>query len=106
VFRLFRLLLWLAVLCGFVWFGSTVPLGSKTLFEHLRAIGRTEEAHDLVEGAKEAARPIVHKVENTLTPDAGVRSVGHPGSVEQLKEDRKYQHRSVERFQHPHDPAR
>jgi len=56
----------LAALAGFVWFGANVPLGSRTLFGHLQAIGQTREAHDLVEGTKESARPLVEEAGRRL----------------------------------------
>jgi hypothetical protein len=71
VFRLLRSLVSLALLGGFIWFGLEVPLGSKPLFGHLRAIFSSAETHELVEGAKEAARPVIQKVEHELIPDGG-----------------------------------
>jgi hypothetical protein len=92
VFRLIKLLMSLAALAGFVWFGANVPLGTRTLFGHLQAIGQTREAHDLVEGTKESARPLVeeagrrlaHKAEqpsNGSSPEKSAPSE-HPGSSE------------------------
>jgi len=72
VFRLLRLLLSVAFLLGFIWFGMTVPLGSKTLFQHIKAIGESKETKDLVEGTKEAAKPVLEKVEHKLSVDGGV----------------------------------
>ena len=71
MFRLVRLLISLAMLGAFIWFGMNVKLGSKTLFEHIAAIGKSKETQDLVEGTKEAAKPIVHKVEEHLSKDGG-----------------------------------
>ena len=44
------------------WFGATVKLGSRTLFEHLHAIGQTKESQELVDGTKQAAEPLVDDV--------------------------------------------
>jgi hypothetical protein len=53
VFRLIKLLVSLAGLVGFVWFGMTVELGERTLFQHVRAISESEESEELVRGTKE-----------------------------------------------------
>ena len=60
--RIVRLLISLALLAAFVWFGATVKLGERTLFGHLYAIGQTKESQDLVKGTKETAQPIVDDV--------------------------------------------
>ena len=62
MFRLIKLLLGLAALAGFVWFGANVPLGSRTLFQHLQAIGRTRETKDLLDGTRETAKPLMDSV--------------------------------------------
>jgi len=82
VFRLIKFLVGVAVLAGFVWFGANVPLGSRTLFEHLQAIGRTRETRDLLDGTRESAKPLMDSVrrklaqealgEKVLPPDGGV----------------------------------
>lgn len=84
--RIIKLLLGLATLVAFVWFGANVSLGSRTLFEHLQAIGKTHETRDLLEGTRESARPFArplldsvrqrlaragHALEGS-SPDAGV----------------------------------
>lgn len=80
MFRLFKLLIGLVGLVAFVWFGANIPLGSRTLFQHLQAIGRTRETQDLLEGTRETAKPLVDSVRRKLahessdspaTPDAG-----------------------------------
>jgi len=82
VFRLIKFLVGVAVLAGFVWFGANVPLGSRTLFEHLQAIGRTRETRDLLDGTRQSAKPLMDSVrrklaqealgEKVLPPDGGV----------------------------------
>ena len=62
MFRLIKFLLGLAALAGFVWVGANVPLGSRTLFQHLQAIGRTRETKDLLDGTRETAKPLVDSV--------------------------------------------
>ena len=80
MFRLIKLLLGLAALAGFVWFGANIPLGSRTLFQHLQAIGRTRETKDLLDGTRESAKPLMDSVrrraqqalsEKVLPPDGG-----------------------------------
>ncbi len=62
MFRLIRFLIWVAVIAGFIWFGSTVPLGKHTLFGHVKRIWHSEETQDLVKGTEDAAKPVVDKV--------------------------------------------
>ena len=56
----------LALLGGFVWFGSTVMLGSHTLFGHLQAISHTKESQDLLDGTKQSAKPLVDDVRRRI----------------------------------------
>lgn len=64
LFRILKLLVGLATLVAFVWFGANVPLGARTLFEHLQVIGRTRrhDADALLEGARRTAGPLVDDV--------------------------------------------
>src|SRR5688500_1492495 len=57
-----RLLVFLALAAGFVWFGSSVHLGKRTLFGHVRAIWATEEVQDLKQGVEDKAAPAVDRV--------------------------------------------
>ena len=98
MFRLIRFALSLAALGAFLWFGATVPLGRKTLFEHIRSIWESGQTQELVEGTKEAARPLVEKIAQTLTPDGGTSTAGKPGSVERARQDRRWMNRSVDRY--------
>lgn len=66
MFRLLKLLFWLAGLGAFVWFGSTVQLGNRTLFGHLRAIGQTKESQELWEGTKQKVSPVVDDVKKRV----------------------------------------
>ena len=58
-----RLLVWLAILALAVYVAVTVPLGKKTLVQHVRSIWHTEQVQDLKEGVKETAGPAVKRVE-------------------------------------------
>jgi hypothetical protein len=74
---MFRLLRWLVslmfsfvMLLVVIWFATTVPLGKRTLWGHLRAIFGTQEAKDLAAGTKEEAEKVAKKVKEELhTPD-------------------------------------
>ena len=58
-----RLIIWLAIIIGIVWFSVTVKLGNKTLVEHVRAIWHTNEVQDLKNGVEQKAGPAVDKLE-------------------------------------------
>jgi hypothetical protein len=66
MFRLLKLCMSLAAFVAFAWFGATVKLGSRTLFEHLHAIGQTRESQELVDGTKKVAEPIVDDVKRHI----------------------------------------
>ncbi len=56
MFTLAKLGVSLVALFALAWFGMTVKLGSRTLFEHLHAIGQTKESQELMDGTREAVR--------------------------------------------------
>jgi hypothetical protein len=66
MFRLLKLCMSLAAFVVVAWFGATVKLGSRTLFEHLHAIGQTKESQELVDGTKHAAEPLVDDVKRRI----------------------------------------
>jgi len=78
MFRLLKLCMSLAAFVGLAWFGATVKLGSRTLFEHLHAIGQTKESQELVDGTKQAAEPLVDDVKRHI----GQRNKAEPGDHE------------------------
>jgi len=53
VFKLIKLFIGVVGLGAFVWYGLTVPLGERTLFGHLTAIGASRESQELVRGTKQ-----------------------------------------------------
>lgn len=81
MFRLIKLGIALVGLLAFCWFGITYQLGSRSLFQHLRAIGQTKESQELVDATKQAAGPLVSDVRRrighnedappAMSPDAG-----------------------------------
>jgi hypothetical protein len=72
MFRLLKLCLSLAAFLVVAWFGATVKLGSRTLFEHLHAIGQTKESKELVDGTKQVAEPLVDDVKRRIGGKANV----------------------------------
>src|SRR6516165_9843279 len=66
MFQLLKLCVSLAAFVALAWFGATVKLGSRTLFEHMRAIAGTKESQELVDGTKQAAEPIVDDVKRHM----------------------------------------
>jgi hypothetical protein len=75
MFGLVRFLFSLAILAVVLWFATMVPLGSRTLWGHLRAIAGTQEAKELAEGTKEEAKKVADKL---LTDHDGGHPGGHP----------------------------
>jgi hypothetical protein len=58
-----RLLVYLVIAIGLVWFATQVQLGKHTLVGHVRAIWHTEEVKDLKDGVKEKTGPAVERFE-------------------------------------------
>lgn len=61
MFRLLRLIFVLGGLGAMIWFGTTVPLGQRTLFEHIQAIWKTPESQELVRGTKDKMGNLVDR---------------------------------------------
>ena len=75
-----RLLVFLALAAGFVWFGSSVQIGKRTLFGHVRAIWATEEVQDLKQGVEDKAAPAVDRIKRGVK--AGIEAAsGDEGSA-------------------------
>jgi hypothetical protein len=53
VLKLLKFLVSLGCLALFGWWAFTVPLGERTLVQHVRAIGQSRESRELVRGAKD-----------------------------------------------------
>jgi hypothetical protein len=68
-----RLLIWLALIGGFIFLGSTVKLGRRTFFGHIRAIWHTEEVQELKDGVKEKAGPAASRVKHGI--EAGYKAM-------------------------------
>jgi hypothetical protein len=85
MWSLLKFLMFLALIVVLAWFGANVKIGEHTFFGHVSRIWRTEEAQDLVRGAKESAGPAVDKMkrgvkagldEATRENDAGPADAG------------------------------
>jgi hypothetical protein len=61
-----RFLVYLAIAAGLTYCGSTVKLGNRTFFGHVKAIWATEEAKDLKQGVKEKAGPAADRVKRGI----------------------------------------
>jgi hypothetical protein len=61
-----KLIAFAALFAGFCWFGTTVQLGSRTLFAHLRAIGQTKESQELFDGTAQSAKPFVDNLRRKI----------------------------------------
>jgi hypothetical protein len=67
-----RLLVFLAIAGALAYCGSTVPLGKRTFFGHVRAIWATEEVQELKQGVEEKAGPAVERVKRGVK--AGIQA--------------------------------
>lgn len=55
-----------ALLISGLYAAATVPLGERTLAEHIKAIGQTKEAKDLIEGTKSKLGPAASKLKDSV----------------------------------------
>ena len=66
---------WLIILvlaAGLAFLGSTVLLGKRTFFGHIRAIWQTEEVQDMKQGIEKKASPAVDRVKRGV--EAGLNA--------------------------------
>jgi hypothetical protein len=111
VFRLIKLLVGVAALGAFVWFGANVPLGSRTLFQHLQAIGRTRATQDLLDGTRETAKPLVDSVRRRLAHDSSSAPVLPDGGTaappaDEISDDDRQHLKKLLAGEHGEHPAR
>lgn len=69
VFRLVRFFFYLLLFAIVFWFSATVPLGKRTIFEHLGRIYKTKEAQEAVSESKKAIYEAVDKAQQQLQKD-------------------------------------
>jgi hypothetical protein len=62
VFKLLKLLIGVVAMGAFAWFGLTVPLGERTLYGHITAIGQSKESRELVRGTKEKVGDLKRRI--------------------------------------------
>jgi len=66
MFRLFKWILVLACLAALAYVAFYVPLGDRTLYQHLVGISKTDEAKALKEGVSEKVRDVKDDVSSKL----------------------------------------
>jgi hypothetical protein len=66
-----RLFVFIALAIGLAVCGSTVKLGKRTFFGHVRAIWASEPVQDLKEGVEEKAGPALDKVKKEVHERTG-----------------------------------
>jgi len=71
MFRFLRLVIYLGVLVAFIWFGTTVELGNRTLFGHIQNIWRTHESQELVDGTKGKVGDLVERASDKVSKGIG-----------------------------------
>jgi hypothetical protein len=110
MFGLLRTIFSLLVLAITIWFATMVPLGSRTLWGHIKAISGTKEAQELAEGTKDEAKKVADKLLSDR--DAGVRPHVVPGhsqresappqqAMEEVDEDDHHKLDELTRPTHP-----
>ena len=63
--KLIKIFIGMVGLGAFVWWGVTVPLGERTLFQHVSAIAGSRESRELVRGTKEKVADLKKRVVGT-----------------------------------------
>jgi hypothetical protein len=66
MFRLIKLLFWVAALAALVWFATTQKLGNYTLWGHLKRVWKSQETQEMVQSTEEAAKPAIKKVKKAV----------------------------------------
>ena len=69
--RFLRLVIYLAMLVAFIWFGTTVELGNRTLFGHIGNIWKTHESQELVDGTKGKVGDLVERASDKVSKGIG-----------------------------------
>jgi hypothetical protein len=106
---MFRLIKWLIVivcLAALAYFALFVPLGERTLYQHLVGISKTDEAQDLKAELSKKAKDVKDDVTSklpTLGPPAGSKNPSGEGAGSPLSEpsekDRRALRELIERAQ-------
>ena len=67
--KLISLIISLLALAAAIYLVTMVPMGEKTLWQHLRSIADTKEGREMVEGVKKTAQEVIHKAKNPEDKD-------------------------------------
>jgi hypothetical protein len=79
--KLIRLLIGLALFAGLGYVAVEVPLGEKTLVQHVRAIAGTEEGQELVDGVKQKAVEVKDRATGAAQDEASSGDGGGKASA-------------------------
>jgi len=82
--KLIRLLIGLGLIAGLVFVAVEVPLGEKTLVQHVRAIAGTEEGQELVEGVKDKAVEVKDRATGAVKGEAKAADGSDAGAGDEL----------------------
>lgn len=73
---LIRSIVYLVVFVAVIYFGTTVKLGQRTLFGHIRNIWAADETQEMVKEIKKSGRPMVDRLERGV--NAGLDEARRP----------------------------
>lgn len=109
MFKLIKLIIGMVALGAFVWWGLTVPLGQRTLFGHIAAIGQSKESQELVRGTKQKVgdlkKRIVHDEVEKATAKAKAE-MGKPAEQAPVAPQERLTHEDRKEIRHFIDTAR
>ena len=103
MFKLIKILVCLVGLGAFTFWGMTVPLGERTLFGHIAAIGRSRESRELVRGTKQKVADLERHLGRGEASPSAPPQVSSPSAEPQerlTKVDRKDMRRLLESARH------
>ena len=84
--KLISLIISVLALVAVIYLVTMVPMGSKTLWQHLKSIAETKESKEMVEGVKKTAQGVIKK---TTAPDDGSKKSKDKLTPEDRKKLRK-----------------
>jgi hypothetical protein len=79
---LIRSIVYLIVFVAVIYFGTTVKLGQRTLFGHVRNIWSADETQEMVKEIKKSSGPVVDRVQRGVNAglDEARRGPGDAGA--------------------------
>jgi len=87
--KLIRWLIGLCLIAGAVYVAAEIPLGDKTLVQHVRAIAGTEEGQQLVEGVKQKAVEVKAKATGAAQGEAAAGDDGEADADDRLTDSER-----------------